>query len=135
MTTPVATGSALSQPSRPDPGALAPDHVFDWIDTHAQDRRTAGLKRQLRPRPATSTDLDLAGNDYLGLTRDKRVTGAAAAAALRWGAGSTGSRLVTGSTDLHTELELELASFCGAACDRIRTKRIAAISMSELALP
>jgi 8-amino-7-oxononanoate synthase len=105
VTTPVATGKA---------GALAPDHVFDWIDTHAQDRRTAGLKRQLRPRPATSTDLDLAGNDYLGLTRDKRVTGAAAAAALRWGAGSTGSRLVTGSTDLHTELELELASFCGA---------------------
>jgi 8-amino-7-oxononanoate synthase len=105
VTTPVATGKA---------GALAPDHVFDWIDAHAQDRRTAGLKRQLRPRPATSTDLDLAGNDYLGLTRDKRVTGAAAAAALRWGAGSTGSRLVTGSTDLHTELELELASFCGA---------------------
>jgi len=105
VTTPVATGKA---------GALAPDHVFDWIDAHAQDRRTAGLKRQLRPRPAMSTDLDLAGNDYLGLTRDKRVTGAAAAAALRWGAGSTGSRLVTGTTDLHTELELELASFFGA---------------------
>jgi 8-amino-7-oxononanoate synthase len=42
------------------------------------------------------------------------VTGAAAAAALRWGAGSTGSRLVTGSTELHAELELELASFLGA---------------------
>jgi 8-amino-7-oxononanoate synthase len=105
VTTPVATGKTI---------ALAPDQVFDWIDAHAQDRRAAGLKRRLHPRPATSTDLDLAGNDYLGLTRDKRVTGAAAAAALRWGAGSTGSRLVTGTTDLHTELELELASFFGA---------------------
>jgi 8-amino-7-oxononanoate synthase len=93
---------------------VAPEHVFDWVDTHAEERRAAGLKRQVRPRPATSGALDLAGNDYLGLTRDKRVTGAAAAAALRWGAGSTGSRLVTGSTELHSELELELASFTGA---------------------
>jgi 8-amino-7-oxononanoate synthase len=93
---------------------VGPEHVFDWVDAHADERRAAGLKRQLWPRPASSGDLDLAGNDYLGLTRDKRVTGAAAAAALRWGAGSTGSRLVTGSIELHTELELELASFVGA---------------------
>lgn len=93
---------------------LAPEQVFDWIDSHAEERTAAGLKRQLRPRPANGDQLDLAGNDYLGLTRDKRVTGAAAAAALRWGAGSTGSRLVTGSTELHAELELELASFLGA---------------------
>ena len=91
----------------------APEQVFDWIDTRAQARQTAGLARQLRPRPAGSDALDLASNDYLGLARDKRVAGAAAAAALKWGAGSTGSRLVTGSTELHTELELELASFCG----------------------
>lgn len=90
------------------------DSVFDWIDTRAEARAKAGLSRRLRPRPADSTDLDLASNDYLGLARDKRVTGAAAAATLRWGAGSTGSRLVTGSTDLHTELEYELANFCGA---------------------
>jgi 8-amino-7-oxononanoate synthase len=91
-----------------------PAHVFDWLDAHADERHRAGLRRQLRPRAAGGTDLDLAGNDYLGLTRDKRVTGAAAAAALRWGAGSTGSRLVTGSTELHTELEHELARFMGA---------------------
>jgi 8-amino-7-oxononanoate synthase len=98
----------------PNAARLEPEHVFDWVDAHAEDRQRAGLKRQLRPRPATAAVLDLAGNDYLGLSRDKRVAGAAAAAALRWGAGSTGSRLVTGSTELHTELELELASFCGA---------------------
>lgn len=88
--------------------------VFDWLDTRADERRRAGLERQLRPRRADSDLLDLAGNDYLGLARDKRVMGAAAAAALRWGTGSTGSRLVTGTTDMHTELEFELAKFCGA---------------------
>jgi 8-amino-7-oxononanoate synthase len=88
--------------------------VFDWLDTRADERRRAGLTRQLRPRRADSDLLDLAGNDYLGLSRDKRVTGAAAAATLRWGAGSTGSRLVTGTTEAHIELEHELARFCGA---------------------
>ncbi len=88
--------------------------VFDWLDTRADERRRAGLTRQLRPRRADSDLLDLAGNDYLGLSRDKRVTGAAAAATLRWGAGSTGSRLVTGTTEAHIELEYELAKFCGA---------------------
>jgi 8-amino-7-oxononanoate synthase len=88
--------------------------VFDWLDVKAQERRAAGLTRRLRPRQADSDLLDLAGNDYLGLARDKRISGAAAAATLRWGAGSTGSRLVTGSTDLHSELEHELARFLGA---------------------
>ncbi|MFB9908157.1 8-amino-7-oxononanoate synthase [Allokutzneria oryzae] len=87
--------------------------VFDWLDTRAAARAKAGLTRTLRPRPETATVLDLAGNDYLGLTRDPRVTTAAAEAALAWGAGSTGSRLVTGTTDLHAELESELAEFCG----------------------
>jgi 8-amino-7-oxononanoate synthase len=88
--------------------------VFDWVDAHAAERAQAGLTRRLRPRQADSDLLDLASNDYLGLARDKRISGAAAAATLRWGAGSTGSRLVTGTTDLHGELEHELARFCGA---------------------
>ncbi|MBB4910470.1 8-amino-7-oxononanoate synthase [Actinophytocola algeriensis] len=88
--------------------------VFDWLDTRADERRRAGLARRLHPRRVDSDLLDLAGNDYLGLSRDKRVTGASAAATLRWGAGSTGSRLVTGTTEAHIELEHELAKFCGA---------------------
>ena len=104
----------MSTSVAPNNARLAPENVFDWVDAYAEERQRAGLKRQVQPRAATTTNLDLAGNDYLGLTRDKRVAGAAAAAALRWGAGSTGSRLVTGSTELHTELEHELASFCGA---------------------
>ncbi|GAA2981238.1 MULTISPECIES: 8-amino-7-oxononanoate synthase [Streptomyces] len=86
---------------------------FDWIDDEARRRAGAGLVRSLRPRPAETGPLDLASNDYLGLTRHPRVTEAAAEAARRWGAGSTGSRLVTGSTALHAELESELARFCG----------------------
>ncbi len=68
-----------------------------------------------RHRPATDSLLDLASNDYLGLARDPRVTSAAASAALAWGAGSTGSPLVTGSTSLHADLETDLATFTGAS--------------------
>jgi 8-amino-7-oxononanoate synthase len=88
--------------------------AFGWIDDHAQVRRRAGLVRTLRPRPADSPLLDLASNDYLGLARHPEVTEGAARAARTWGGGATGSRLVTGTTELHAELERELADFCGA---------------------
>ncbi|MFR0354100.1 8-amino-7-oxononanoate synthase [Streptomyces sediminimaris] len=87
--------------------------AFGWIDEQAEQRRRAGLLRTLRPRPAGSPLLDLASNDYLGLARHPEVTEGAARAARTWGGGSTGSRLVTGTTELHTELERELADFCG----------------------
>ncbi|MFD8478459.1 8-amino-7-oxononanoate synthase [Kitasatospora sp. NPDC059673] len=90
-----------------------PETVFDWVDAAAAEREAAGLTRRLRSRAAEDEVLDLASNDYLGLTRHPAVTGAAAEAALRWGGGSTGSRLVTGTTAAHTELERELAEFCG----------------------
>ncbi|MBM4832141.1 MULTISPECIES: 8-amino-7-oxononanoate synthase [Actinomycetes] len=87
--------------------------AFGWIDEQAALRRTAGLVRTLRPRPADTQLLDLASNDYLGLARHPEVTEGAARAARTWGGGATGSRLVTGTTELHTELERELAEFCG----------------------
>ncbi|GAA3800501.1 8-amino-7-oxononanoate synthase [Streptomyces phyllanthi] len=87
--------------------------AFGWIDEQARARGRAGLVRTLRPRPADSPLLDLASNDYLGLARHPEVTEGAAEAARRWGGGATGSRLVTGTTELHDELERELAAFCG----------------------
>ena len=39
----------------------------------------------------------LCSNDYLGLAADPRVREAAAEAALRWGAGSGASRLISGN--------------------------------------
>ncbi|KAA0942376.1 8-amino-7-oxononanoate synthase [Streptomyces apricus] len=89
-----------------------PGSPFAWIDEQARARRRAGLVRTLRPRPADSALLDLAGNDYLGLARHPEVTAAAADAARTWGGGATGSRLVSGSTELHADLERELAAFC-----------------------
>ncbi|MFF4183150.1 8-amino-7-oxononanoate synthase [Streptomyces sp. NPDC001691] len=90
-----------------------PRAPFDWIDGESERRERAGLVRTLRPRAADQDLLDLASNDYLGLTRHPVVTAGAAEAAHHWGAGATGSRLVTGTTALHTELERELAAFCG----------------------
>ena len=37
-----------------------------WLEAVEQQRRQAGLRRSLRPRPAVATELDLASNDYLG---------------------------------------------------------------------
>ncbi len=82
-----------------------------WLADRAADRETRGLTRRLRPR-SPGTEIDLSGNDYLGLATDPRVVEAAVAAARTWGAGSTGSRLVSGTTDLHLELEQRLADFC-----------------------
>lgn len=79
-----------------------------------EDRAASGLRRRLVPRLAGTRTLDLASNDYLGLCGDPRLAEAAAAAARTWGTGSTGSRLVTGTTALHAELETELAAFAGA---------------------
>lgn len=88
--------------------------AFDWIDRRTEARRRAGLIRTLRPRHPADDHLDLASNDYLGLARHPQVVRAAADAAHRWGAGATGSRLVTGTTELHGELEERLAAFYGA---------------------
>ncbi|WP_370666124.1 8-amino-7-oxononanoate synthase [Streptomyces sp. IBSBF 2507] len=87
--------------------------AFGWIEEQDRARRQSGLVRVLRPRPAASPLLDLASNDYLGLARHPEVVEGAAAAARTWGGGATGSRLVTGTTALHAELERELAGFCG----------------------
>ncbi|QUX28043.1 8-amino-7-oxononanoate synthase [Nocardiopsis akebiae] len=93
---------------------LPPGHPFAWLDAAARARAEAGLTRRATPRPAADGLLDLAGNDYLGLLRHPDVVAAAGDAARVWGAGAGGSRLVTGDTGLHRELERELADFHGA---------------------
>jgi 8-amino-7-oxononanoate synthase len=85
---------------------------LDRVRAALAAREAAGLRRVLRPRPSGTDVLDLAGNDYLGLAADPRVIAGAVDAVRAWGSGSTGSRLVTGSTELHAELEVELAAFC-----------------------
>ncbi len=86
-----------------------------WLDQVERRRREAGLRRSLRPRPPVGTELDLASNDYLGLSQHPDVIEGGVAALRIWGAGATGSRLVTGDTELHQQVESELADYVGAA--------------------
>ncbi len=87
-----------------------------------EELRERGLYRQLRliegPQ-GTSVTLDgrpvllLCSNNYLGLADRNDVREAAAEAALRWGAGSGASRLISGNMELHRQLEERLAAFKG----------------------
>ena len=96
-------------------------HPLELLRQAASGRAAAGVRRALVPRGpnldgrARDGLLDLASNDYLGLCGDERLNAAAAEAARVWGTGSTGSRLVTGTTELHVRLETALARFTGAA--------------------
>ncbi|MDQ7835934.1 MAG: 8-amino-7-oxononanoate synthase [Humidesulfovibrio sp.] len=67
----------------------------------------------LRVLPVTDTPpelLDFSGNDYMGLARRPELVEAAAEAGRRFGAGATGSRLLSGNSALHEALEARIAS-------------------------
>jgi|GEM_PF-980145 len=83
------------------------------IKQQGNARRSAGMQRELSYRRSDDSVLDLASNDYLGLSRHPDVVAAAQRALETWGAGSTGSRLVTGSVNAHRELEESLADHLG----------------------
>ena len=59
------------------------------------------------------TFINFSSNNYLGLCRHPRVVEAAREALDRWGAGATASRLISGSIDLHEDMEKALADFLG----------------------
>jgi 8-amino-7-oxononanoate synthase len=59
------------------------------------------------------TLVDFSGNDYLGLAHHPAIAAAMRACALRSGAGSGASHLVTGHGIEHARLEEELAAFVG----------------------
>ncbi|AFY30133.1 aminotransferase class I/II-fold pyridoxal phosphate-dependent enzyme [Cyanobium gracile] len=68
-------------------------------------------------QPAPTGDalplLDLASNDYLGLSRNPAVLAAAAAELAASGLGAGASRLVTGTRPIHQQLEEALAAWLG----------------------
>jgi len=87
-----------------------------------EELRERGLYRRLRlidgPQgPSVTLDgrpvLLLCSNNYLGLADRTEVREAAADAALRWGAGSGASRLISGNMEPHRALEERLAAFKG----------------------
>jgi 8-amino-7-oxononanoate synthase len=58
--------------------------------------------------------MDLASNDYLGLAGHPLIRARVAEALLRYGCGSTGSRLLRGHRDCFTDIEQRFAQFKGA---------------------
>jgi 8-amino-7-oxononanoate synthase len=100
------------------------------MSTEIEDRlaeiRNRGLYRRMRcvsgPQgPRVLLDgkpvLLLCSNNYLGLADHPRVREATAEAAMRYGAGSGASRLVSGNMTIHRRLEEQLAAFEGSdAC-------------------
>lgn len=84
-----------------------------WLEQQAEVRRRRGLVRTPHTRSANDHAIDLSSNDYLGLATDPRLAEAASEAIRRWGTGATSSRLVAGTTELHLELEHELARLTG----------------------
>jgi 8-amino-7-oxononanoate synthase len=94
--------------------------VSSEIEERLAELRTRGLYRRMRsvsgPQgPRVLLDgrpvLLLCSNNYLGLADHPRVREAAAEAAMRYGAGSGASRLVSGNMTIHRRLEEQLCAF------------------------
>ncbi|CAB3395235.1 8-amino-7-oxononanoate synthase (pimeloyl-CoA-dependent) [Kyrpidia spormannii] len=92
------------------------------LEAELQNLEDAGLRRRLRrvesaPGPEVTVEgrrmLMCASNNYLGLAQDPRLIEAAHRAMIRYGAGSTGSRLISGDTELHEALEKRIARWKG----------------------
>jgi 8-amino-7-oxononanoate synthase len=95
--------------------------MSDWIHNELAAIAARGETRRLEAwsapgphlREGARPLLNLAGNDYLGLTQHPAVREAAARAARDIGPGATASRLLAGTCDLHNELEEQLAAWKG----------------------
>ena len=90
---------------------------MEWLTRQLRQLEAKGLRRTLRPLaagPYVERDgrrlLNLASNDYLGLSTDPRLTVAARKALERWGVGAGAARLVVGDRPVHEALEAALAA-------------------------
>lgn len=88
--------------------------------TRAREAQAAGYYPFFIPIEASSgaevmvrgePKIMMGSNNYLGLTHHPKVLAAAEAALKRYGSGCTGSRFLSGTLDLHEELEERLARF------------------------
>ncbi len=106
----------------PSPGSSTQSDRWQRLQKALSQMEENSLRRKLlvqetsagpRACVAGQTLLMLASNNYLGLAGDTRLVEAAKIAADKWGTGSTGSRLLTGTQREHVALEQELANFKG----------------------
>ncbi len=95
---------------------------FEWLQTVYAALETAGLARHLRTvmsAPTGTINLDgrdvvnLGSNNYLGLSTHPDVIAAAIEATQVYGTGASGSRLISGNSELYTILETNLAEIKG----------------------
>ena len=99
---------------------------MSWLDNaakqHSEDWHRQGLERTpaifgTGQTPVVTIDgrqyILFSSSNYLGLAEHPAVTEAASDALNQFGAGSGGSRLTTGSTTLHTQVEADFARFLG----------------------
>ncbi|WP_317107240.1 8-amino-7-oxononanoate synthase [Chroococcidiopsis sp. SAG 2025] len=95
-----------------------PDDPYAWIEQSLATIHKADWYRVVqtidsRPGAIIQTEgrslINFASNDYLGLAGDERLIQAAITATQIYGAGSTGSRLLSGHRELHRELERAIA--------------------------
>ena len=94
----------------------------DWLDAECAALAQAGLRRHLRTvmsAPTGTINLDgrdvvlLGSNNYLGLSTHPKVIDAAVEATQVFGTGASGSRLISGNSELYTTLETNLAKAKG----------------------
>jgi 8-amino-7-oxononanoate synthase len=98
-------------------------------------REGSSLRRKLTARASADPRVNLADNDYLGLSRDPAVIAAGVAALHEWGASSSASPLVTGYTEIHQKLEQTLAAWQGYAHGLVMNTGFAANSAVLGGLP
>jgi len=97
-------------------------YPLEQFATDLEMRKREGLYRKLEsltPQGAMvlrdgRSLINFASNDYLDLAHHPALAQAAAEAALKWGTGSTGSRLLTGSLGIFAETETKLAAWKGS---------------------
>ena len=89
----------------------------NWLDTECATLEQSGLLRHLRTvrsAPTGTINLDgrdvvlLGSNNYLGLSTHPKVIAAAVEATRTFGTGASGSRLISGNSELYTTLEANL---------------------------
>jgi glycine C-acetyltransferase len=93
---------------------------LSWLGEQLDEWRKAGTYQRLRLlesacEPISRVDgrevINLASNNYLGLANHPKLVEAAIDAASKYGAGSGAVRTISGTMDLHMELERRIAAF------------------------
>jgi 8-amino-7-oxononanoate synthase len=79
------------------------------MDDELQTLENHSMRRHLRF--TDSSLINFASNNYLGLARDPEILAGAESALRQWGAGASSSRLLSGHTAAHADLESALAQW------------------------